>query len=73
MTKCEVTSPALEKEIKDDLKNDGLGIILKPKQEIIAKSAAQIVNEQRAKYVFSGLPGSLTSPCCCAFDARCYS
>ncbi|CAA6657380.1 unnamed protein product [Spirodela intermedia] len=48
VTKCEVTSPALEKEIKDDLKNVGLGIILKPKQEVIAKSAAQIVNEQRA-------------------------
>ena len=49
MTKCDVVSSALEKEIKDEMKTDGMGIILKPKQEMVAKSAAQIVNEQRAK------------------------
>ncbi|MQM07130.1 hypothetical protein Taro_039963 [Colocasia esculenta] len=47
VTKCEVVSPSLEKEIKDEAKNDGVGIILKPKQEVFTKSAAQIVQEQR--------------------------
>lgn len=69
MTKCEVVSPALEKEVKTEVKteeagtilkpkvelddkstfNNGSGIILKPKQELVAKSAAQIVHEQRMK------------------------
>ncbi|KGN63732.1 replication protein A 70 kDa DNA-binding subunit B [Cucumis sativus] len=67
VTKCEVVSPALEKEVKTEVKteeagtilkpkvelddkstfNNGSGIILKPKQELVAKSAAQIVHEQR--------------------------
>ncbi|KAJ9677607.1 hypothetical protein PVL29_022540 [Vitis rotundifolia] len=33
-------------EIQDEVKREGTGIFLKPKQEIVAKSAAQIVNEQ---------------------------
>ncbi|KAL8130385.1 hypothetical protein V2J09_019540 [Rumex salicifolius] len=56
---CEVVSPALDSEIKIEdcgivLKpkeeNDSMvetGIVLKPKQEMVAKSAAQIVQEQR--------------------------
>ncbi|XVF11784.1 hypothetical protein REPUB_Repub08aG0057800 [Reevesia pubescens] len=69
VTKCEVVSPALETEIKaevkteepdiiskkpklenemkNEIKTEGAGIILKPKQEIVSKSAAQIVYEQR--------------------------
>jgi len=56
-------SPALEAEIKADAKNEECsvvlktkeqdkeesGILLKPKQEVVAKSAAQIVIEQREK------------------------
>lgn len=68
MTKCEVVSSALEKEVKSEVKkeeadivlkpkqeldvsavNTGSGILLKPKQELVAKSAAQIVHEQRTK------------------------
>lgn len=69
VTKCEVVSPALEKEVKTEVKkeeagiilkpklevddksifNNGSGILLKPKQELVAKSAAQIVHEQRTK------------------------
>ncbi|XP_068654082.1 replication protein A 70 kDa DNA-binding subunit B [Aristolochia californica] len=45
ITKCEVVSPALETEIVSEVKNES-GIILKPKQEVFAKSAAQIVHEQ---------------------------
>ncbi|RVX18422.1 Replication protein A 70 kDa DNA-binding subunit B [Vitis vinifera] len=33
-------------EIQSEVKREGTGIFLKPKQEIVAKSAAQIVNEQ---------------------------
>ncbi|XP_038878718.1 replication protein A 70 kDa DNA-binding subunit B-like [Benincasa hispida] len=67
VTKCEVVSPALEKEVKTEVKkeetgiilkpkledddkstfNNGSGILLKPKQELVAKSAAQIVHEQQ--------------------------
>ncbi|XP_022769316.1 replication protein A 70 kDa DNA-binding subunit B-like [Durio zibethinus] len=69
VTKCEAVSPALEMEIKDEVKTEesnivlkkpklengiknevkaeGAGIILKPKQEMVSKSAAQIVYEQR--------------------------
>ncbi|KAB1216835.1 Replication protein A 70 kDa DNA-binding subunit B [Morella rubra] len=36
-----------ENEIKSEVKSDGPGILLKPRQEILAKSAAQIVHEQR--------------------------
>ncbi|KAF7806265.1 replication protein A 70 kDa DNA-binding subunit B [Senna tora] len=52
VTKCEPVSPALEMEIKQEgqikseVKSEGTGIILRPKQEIVAKSAAQIVHEQ---------------------------
>ncbi|KAF2312864.1 hypothetical protein GH714_040918 [Hevea brasiliensis] len=73
ITKCEVVSPALAMEIKDEkneelgekkeesgiilkpkqeheikgeVKKESSGILLKPKQEMVAKSAAQIVNEQ---------------------------
>uniref|UniRef100_A0A2N9HEW6 Replication protein A subunit n=1 Tax=Fagus sylvatica TaxID=28930 RepID=A0A2N9HEW6_FAGSY len=43
VTKCEVVSPPLEMEVK----SEAPGIVLKPKQEMVAKSAAQIVHEQR--------------------------
>ncbi|XP_058070460.1 replication protein A 70 kDa DNA-binding subunit B [Magnolia sinica] len=46
VTKCEVVSPALEMEIKTEIKREETGIVLKPKQETITKSAAQIVQEQ---------------------------
>ncbi|KAJ0963496.1 hypothetical protein J5N97_028618 [Dioscorea zingiberensis] len=46
VTKCEVVCPALETEIKSEVKLE-TGIVLKPKQEMVAKSAAQIVHEQR--------------------------
>ncbi|RWR72880.1 replication protein A DNA-binding subunit B [Cinnamomum micranthum f. kanehirae] len=46
ITKCEVVSPALEMEIKSEIKREDTGIILKPKQEIVVKSAAQIMQEQ---------------------------
>ncbi|KAE9602219.1 hypothetical protein Lal_00049617 [Lupinus albus] len=49
VTKCEPVSPALEAEIKSEDKtvsaSFSAGIVLKPKQEV-AKSAAQIVQEQ---------------------------
>ncbi|KAL1373199.1 replication protein A 70 kDa DNA-binding subunit B [Arachis hypogaea] len=63
VTKCEPVSPALESEIKSEVKNEGGGIVLKPKQdsavkieggivlkpkqEVVSKSAAQIVHEQQ--------------------------
>ncbi|XP_008794277.2 replication protein A 70 kDa DNA-binding subunit B-like [Phoenix dactylifera] len=47
VTKCEVVSPSLEMEIKSDVKEVESGILLKPKQEAVSKSAAQIVDEQR--------------------------
>ena len=40
--------PKLENEVKNEV-NTGAGIILKPKQEMVSKSAAQIVYEQREK------------------------
>ncbi|VVA27628.1 PREDICTED: replication [Prunus dulcis] len=47
---CEVVSPALETEIKNEVKSEvksgEVGIILKPKQEMVSKSASQIVHEQ---------------------------
>lgn len=52
ITKCEVVSPALEMEIRSEIKREDTGIILKPKQEIVTKSAAQIVHEQSGKWVF---------------------
>ncbi|KAK9684486.1 hypothetical protein RND81_10G213300 [Saponaria officinalis] len=66
VTKCESVLPALDAEIKSEVKNEGSdivlnqkqdmdvtgevvkeesGILLKPKQETVAKSAAQIMNE----------------------------
>ncbi|KAJ4972807.1 hypothetical protein NE237_005981 [Protea cynaroides] len=44
-TKCEVVSPALEMEVKSEVKKEP-GILLKPKQEIVSKSASQILHEQ---------------------------
>lgn len=41
--------PKLENEARYEAKADVSSIILKPKQEIVSKSAAQIVHEQRAK------------------------
>ncbi|XP_010452776.1 PREDICTED: replication protein A 70 kDa DNA-binding subunit B-like [Camelina sativa] len=41
ITKCEAVASALESEIKST------GIVLKPKQEFVARSASQIINEQR--------------------------
>ncbi|KAF3551527.1 hypothetical protein DY000_02000346 [Brassica cretica] len=46
VTKCEAVAPALDSEIKSELKASS-GIVLKPKQEFVAKSASQIINEQR--------------------------
>lgn len=67
VAKCEAVSPALEAEVKieessvvlkphkdlnvkTEVKIEDSGILLKPKLEI-AKSAAQIIHEQRGKYV----------------------
>ncbi|KAJ0618531.1 putative replication factor A protein [Helianthus annuus] len=44
--KCEAVSPALEAEFKVEVKTEGAGILLKPKQEVVTKSAAQIIYEQ---------------------------
>ncbi|XP_010423144.1 PREDICTED: replication protein A 70 kDa DNA-binding subunit B [Camelina sativa] len=41
ITKCEAVASALDSEIKST------GIVLKPKQEFVARSASQIINEQR--------------------------
>nr|GEV43822.1 replication protein A 70 kDa DNA-binding subunit B [Tanacetum cinerariifolium] len=46
VTKCESVSPPLEAEVKFEVKNEGLGISLKPKQDVVTKSAAQIIHEQ---------------------------
>ncbi|KAL3637902.1 Replication protein A 70 kDa DNA-binding subunit D [Castilleja foliolosa] len=59
VSKCEAVSPALEAEYKDQAmmeesgftfqakqSNEANGIALKPKQEVVSKSAAQIVHEQ---------------------------
>ncbi|XP_050225644.1 replication protein A 70 kDa DNA-binding subunit B [Mercurialis annua] len=46
ITKCEVVSPALEMEIREA--KEEAPIVLKPKHEVVAKSAAQIVYEQRS-------------------------
>lgn len=48
VTKCEVVSPALEAEIKTEVKEEP-GIVFKSKQETVTKSAAQIVHEQHGK------------------------
>ncbi|OMP08017.1 Nucleic acid binding, tRNA/helicase-type [Corchorus olitorius] len=39
--------PKLENQIKDEVKTEGAGIVLKPKPEMVSKSAAQIIYEQR--------------------------
>ncbi|KAK8695003.1 hypothetical protein V6N13_072545 [Hibiscus sabdariffa] len=39
--------PKLEHEVKSEANIDFAGIVLKPKQEMVSKSAAQIVHEQR--------------------------
>lgn len=39
MTKCEVVSSALEKEVKSEVKKEEADIVLKPKQELDDKSA----------------------------------
>lgn len=41
--------PKQEVGIQNEVKREGNGIFFKPKQEIVAKSAAQIVNEQHGK------------------------
>ncbi|KAL8252705.1 hypothetical protein R6Q59_036398 [Mikania micrantha] len=50
VTKCEAVSPPLDAEIKSEVasetKSKNAGIVLKPKQEVITKSAAQIIHEQ---------------------------
>ncbi|KAL8252704.1 hypothetical protein R6Q59_036397 [Mikania micrantha] len=50
VTKCESVSPPLDAEIKNEdaseTKSKNAGIVLKPKQEVITKSAAQIIHEQ---------------------------
>jgi replication factor A1 len=55
ITKCEVVSPALDAEIKSEVKveeepavlSKPASIVLKPRQDV--KSASQIVSEQRGK------------------------
>ncbi|KAI3880639.1 hypothetical protein MKW92_023110, partial [Papaver armeniacum] len=55
--KYKVVAPVLEIEIGSDPKSQEIefklkqetGIILKPKQDVVAKSAAQIVHEQHQK------------------------
>lgn len=47
--KCEVVSPALEMEIRNDAKIEDTGIILKPKQEITVQSASQMMTLQHGK------------------------
>ena len=55
ITKCEVVSPALEAEIKSEVKMEEeptvpskpAAIVLKPRQDV--KSASQIISEQRGK------------------------
>jgi replication factor A1 len=46
ITKCEAVASALDSEIKAEIKAS-TGIMLKPKHEFVAKSASQIINEQR--------------------------
>ncbi|KAK1427233.1 hypothetical protein QVD17_15916 [Tagetes erecta] len=46
VTKCESVSPPLEAEFKVEVKAENAGIFLKPKQEVVTKSAAQIIHEQ---------------------------
>ncbi|KAM7480100.1 hypothetical protein LguiA_028313 [Lonicera macranthoides] len=46
VTKCVAVSPPLEAEIKAEVKGEESGIYFKPKQEMVTKSAAQIVHEQ---------------------------
>nr|XP_043636606.1 replication protein A 70 kDa DNA-binding subunit B [Erigeron canadensis] len=46
VTKCEAVSPALEAEFKVEVKREVPGILLKPKQDVVTKSAAQIIHEQ---------------------------
>ncbi|XP_031119723.1 replication protein A 70 kDa DNA-binding subunit B [Ipomoea triloba] len=48
VTKCDAVSSPLEAEYKTGVKTEENGIVLKPKQEFVAKSAAQIVHEQNA-------------------------
>lgn len=52
--KCEMVSPAPEAEIKsevskNEVKGEQAGIILKPKQDMVTKSANQIMHEQNGK------------------------
>ncbi|KAI7732292.1 hypothetical protein M8C21_028005 [Ambrosia artemisiifolia] len=46
VTKCEAVSPPLEAEVKVEVKTESAGVLLKPKQEVVTKSAAQIIHEQ---------------------------
>lgn len=46
-----VLKPHKDVNVKNEVKIEDSGILLKPKQEIVAKSAAQIIHEQRGKYV----------------------
>ncbi|GAB2209289.1 hypothetical protein Droror1_Dr00026499 [Drosera rotundifolia] len=38
VTKCEAVSPALEAEVKSEVKDEGCGIVLKPRQEVESQS-----------------------------------
>lgn len=64
VSKCDAVLPALEAEYKVegsgvslkpnramdvDVKTESAGIVLKPKQEVMTKSAAQIVHDQHGK------------------------
>ncbi|KAK7292168.1 hypothetical protein RIF29_07911 [Crotalaria pallida] len=53
VTKCESVSPALEAEIGKEVNTESAaaGIVLKPKQEVVSKSVAQIVREQHQNAV----------------------
>lgn len=48
--KTEESDIALKKpKLENEIKTGGAGIIVKPKQEMVSKSAAQIIFEQREK------------------------
>ncbi|KAI7742140.1 hypothetical protein M8C21_032185 [Ambrosia artemisiifolia] len=46
VSKCEAVSAPLDAEFKAEIKSENAGIVLKPKQEVVTKSAAQIIHEQ---------------------------
>ncbi|ERN07534.1 hypothetical protein AMTR_s00154p00046110 [Amborella trichopoda] len=55
VTKCEVVSPALDAEVKTEVKLEDTGIVLKPKVETDVKSAAHISEERKVKAEGTGI------------------